>query len=489
MVDANGHTTALSFNGQILADFTWSKNGLLVNTTFENGAAMLTAYTANQLQTENLKTNSSTTWRTNTYAYDKNQQITQITNDAGTVTYTYDALNQLVNEQYSNGLAISYTYDAVGNRTSKTTVQNGNTTTTNYSYNNANQMTAAGSKTVNVSVNGNVTNDGDFQYVWNAFDQLTEVKSLAGTTIATYKYDEQGRRVYSNDSHGETYYRYNGVTNQVLFEENASGVITKAYTYTDNGHPLTMTYQGATYYYLTNYRGDVLALTDTNGDIVAEYTYDAWGNILSKSGAMATINPYRYAGYRYDEDTKLYYLMARYYNPDTGVFLSLDPVRGDTMNPLSMNGYSYANNNPVMNVDPDGEIAWWIGAAINGALLNAFPMLISYYSKHKDLKGFNWNKFWGAFAVGAITSLGGASFYRAVASTGAGLITRIVAMTSYGPKAYILNTVAQGKTPYFSSLYKSYIQSGILSGLKLVQRLKSIYRYGGKRAINRYLRT
>lgn len=72
---------------------------------------------------------------------------------------------------------------------------------------------------------------------------------------------------------------------------------------------------------------------------------------------MASVNPYRYAGYRYDEETKLYYLMARYYNPDKGVFLSLDPVRGDTMNPITMNGYNYANNNPVMMVDPDGEKA------------------------------------------------------------------------------------------------------------------------------------
>lgn len=59
----------------------------------------------------------------------------------------------------------------------------------------------------------------------------------------------------------------------------------------------------------------------------------------------------------YDEDTKLYYLMARYYNPDTGVFLSLDPVRGDIMNPITMNGYNYGDSNPVMNVDPDGEFS------------------------------------------------------------------------------------------------------------------------------------
>ncbi|PIC82958.1 RHS repeat domain-containing protein [Sporosarcina sp. P1] len=152
-------------------------------------------------------------------------------------------------------------------------------------------------------------------------------------------------------------------------EEDPSGNLTKAYTYDDNGNPLTMTYQGETYYYLTNYRGDVLALVNKSGERVATYTYDAWGNILTQPGPMASENPYRYAGYRYDEVTKLYYLMARYYNPDTGVFLSLDPVRGDTMNPITMNGYSYANNNPVINVDPEGIFAWAIVGAISGGLI------------------------------------------------------------------------------------------------------------------------
>ncbi|WP_141903890.1 DNRLRE domain-containing protein [Lysinibacillus sp. Y5S-8] len=370
--DDNGQTTAVALNGQPSASFTWNQNSLLENTTFRNGAAILNTYNANQLQKETLKTKSATTWRTNEYEYDKNQQITKITNDDGTVSYTYDVLNQLVKEQYSNGLTISYTYDTVGNRTSKTIFQNGSTTTTNYSYNDANQMKAAGGKAYTVSENGNVTNDGVFQYVWNAFDQLTEVKSLTGTTVASYRYDENGRRVYSKDINGETYYRYIGLSNQVLFEEDVSGAITKAYTYDASGHPLTMTYQGSTYYYLTNYRGDVIALTNTNGDVVAQYTYDAWGNILSQSGTMATINPYRYASYRYDEDTKLYYLMARYYNPDTGVFLSLDPVRGDTMDPLSLNGYNYANNNPVLYVDPDGEFS-----IRTGVLIGAINVLIT----------------------------------------------------------------------------------------------------------------
>lgn len=233
--DENGQTTNVTLDGQLSASFIWNKNNLLESTTFVNGAVILNKYKANQLQTETLKTNSEAIWRTNSYEYDKNQQITKVTNNDGTVTYTYDPLNQLIKEQYSNGLSISYTYDSVGNRTSKTILQNGSSTTTSYSYNNANQMKTAGDKTYKVSANGNVENDGVFQYVWNAFDQLTEIKSLTGATVASYRYDENGRRVYSKDSNGETYYRYNGLTNQVLFEEDASGVITKSYTYNDNG--------------------------------------------------------------------------------------------------------------------------------------------------------------------------------------------------------------------------------------------------------------
>ncbi len=100
---------------------------------------------------------------------------------------------------------------------------------------------------------------------------------MKSATDTTYTYDENGRRVYSKVGSIETYYRYDGTSNQVLFEENVSGAITKAYSYNVNGHPLTMTYDDEIYYFLTNYRGDVLALTDASGAVVAEYTYDAWG--------------------------------------------------------------------------------------------------------------------------------------------------------------------------------------------------------------------
>ncbi|WP_429790121.1 RHS repeat-associated core domain-containing protein [Bacillus tropicus] len=70
---------------------------------------------------------------------------------------------------------------------------------------------------------------------------------------------------------------------------------------------------------------------------------------------MAADNPFGYAGYMYDKEIGMYYLIARYYNPDHGVFLSVDPDPGDADDPVTQNGYTYANNNPMMFMDPDGN--------------------------------------------------------------------------------------------------------------------------------------
>jgi RHS repeat-associated protein len=65
-----------------------------------------------------------------------------------------------------------------------------------------------------------------------------------------------------------------------------------------------------------------------------------------------------YASYVYDRETKLYYLQARYYDPETARFISRDPDPGDSDDPKTQNGYAYADNNPVMLVDPDGHAAF-----------------------------------------------------------------------------------------------------------------------------------
>ena len=76
------------------------------------------------------------------------------------------------------------------------------------------------------------------------------------------------------------------------------------------------------------------------------YTYDAYGNAISDNGEDD--NPYRYCGENYDEETGLYYLRARYYDPSIGRFMSEDPAQD------GLNWYVYCGNNPVMHIDPLG---------------------------------------------------------------------------------------------------------------------------------------
>jgi RHS repeat-associated protein len=312
--------------------------------------------------------------------YDANRNITKVTSTAGVTTYTYDDLNQLISETLPNGKLIEYSYDDVGNRLSKVEKVNGIITdSNNYGFNAGNQLVNVNGQAYTYDDNGNLNSDGVNTYQFNDFNQLESIKNSAGQVIATYTYDESGKRISSTTPAGTIKYFYDG--NQVLYETDGNNNKLREYTYTSSGLPATITIGGNTYYYLTNHHGDVVAITNASGGVVATYSYDAWGNILSQSGSLASVNPYRYAGYRYDENSKLYYLMARYYNSDIGGFLSKDPVTGDLHDPSSLNGYNYAYNNPVMIFDPTGEVGILISMGTN-AFINLLCYIIPLLVDH-----------------------------------------------------------------------------------------------------------
>ncbi len=121
-----------------------------------------------------------------------------------------------------------------------------------------------------------------------------------------------------------------------------------------------VTYNDVDYFYVYNLQGDVVALIDANGTQVVEYSYDAWGNPISKTGSLAatigTLNPFRYRGYVYDEETGLYYLRSRVYNPGWKRFVNADRRLGEEGEwILGHDSYTYCFNNPVSLIDPKGE--------------------------------------------------------------------------------------------------------------------------------------
>ncbi|MFK4292015.1 RHS repeat-associated protein [Bacillus sp. RC240] len=269
-------------------------------------------------------------------------------------------------------------------------------------FNDGNQLVKFGNESLTYDANGNRTSDGKYMYTWNEDDQIVAItKQGESNAFATYKYDEDNRRIEKNVNGQVTRYFYDGDSINPLYETDGSGTVLRQYVYSTSGTRLAMKSQGQTVYYHYNPRGDVVAMTDQNREVVATYEYDSWGNVLkSEVKGIAADNPFGYAGYMYDKEIGTYYLMARYYNPDHGVFLSVDPDPGDEDDPITMNGYTYGDNNPVMMVDPDGHAPWWVASAAMGAGFG----LASYLYKNRK-SGYSWKGALKATGTGALRDL------------------------------------------------------------------------------------
>ena len=133
------------------------------------------------------------------------------------------------------------------------------------------------------------------------------------------------------------------------------------------------------YIYVKNAQGDVVGIYNSLGDLKVSYTYDPWGKLLSVESDfdqyerdVSLLNPFRYRGYYYDDETGLYYLQSRYYDPEVGRFINADDVRyiGATQTELSYNAFAYCENDPVNNSDPTGHSITLTAGA---------PLLYMYY--------------------------------------------------------------------------------------------------------------
>ncbi len=304
-----------------------------------------------------------------TYEYDKSGNILKVTDRHGTSQYEYDGNEQLIKETLPDGTINEYRYDKVGNRLA--TIQNGKVT--KFSYNDGNQIIAKNdTNTFTYDADGNVKKDDQFIYEYNDQGAQTKVSTLANKEVAKYEYDEEGLRTKKIVGTKTYEYYYDGEDDHLALEvmkENDQVQKYRYYQWDENGKAVGMVIQDQdssgkwrtkTYYFWTNQRGDVTTIIDHTGAEVGSYTYDAFGNVLSETGTIAKENQIRYASYYYDQETKHYYLKARYYDPQNGNFLALDPHPGDDDDPVSQNGYTYAGNNPVSMTDPDGEYAQYI---------------------------------------------------------------------------------------------------------------------------------
>lgn len=167
----------------------------------------------------------------------------------------------------------------------------------------------------------------------------------------------------SIDQTSETKYYYDS-DNKLIAIYGLFGNIMHFY-YDADGKINSMSYAGEMYYYVTNLQGDVTKLIKSDGTVAANYEYDAWGKLLTVTNAngstigsslhIGLMNPLRYRGYVYDDETGLYYLQSRYYDPTTGRFVNADGYFQSGGNLLDANMSAYCGNNPVNFSDPTGQ--------------------------------------------------------------------------------------------------------------------------------------
>ena len=148
------------------------------------------------------------------------------------------------------------------------------------------------------------------------------------------------------------------------------------------------------YSYVHSLQGDILGIIDSEQDLVVEYAYDPWGKPLEtrclKTGCemLAEMNPFRYRGYVYDEETGLYYLRSRYYNLVWGRFMNGDSVLGYHGRLLAHNIFAYCCNNPLILSDDSGLIqSYCVAETDAGDDHGPEPYSANWFRYHDPMQG------------------------------------------------------------------------------------------------------
>ncbi|KAF4593628.1 hypothetical protein EYR40_008416 [Pleurotus pulmonarius] len=242
---------------------------------------------------------------------------------------------------------------------------------------------------------GNLKAKGDKAYVnkgWQ-LDQINDIST--GATLFTFKYSADGHLISKTDGSGEekASMKYDSegrliTLNSTNFVYDYGGRLIKAIfpngdvrIYPNRTYEVDITASGETTntaylvhgyrraalssaagsssvnYFHTDHLGSTVAVSDADGNIVTEYSYDSFGQVSVIAGN--DISRYKFSGKEMFDG--IYYFGSRFYDPDTGRFLTLDsfPVDIQNVTPSSFNMYTFSRNDPINFIDLNGNVPWW----------------------------------------------------------------------------------------------------------------------------------
>ena len=324
------------------------------------------------------------------YLYTANSNVDSITDlmDSGySQTFNYDKLSRLIDATGGYGTR-EYTYNYNGNRTaiyrdgvkdSYSIVFNSNRLT----------KTSIGSITYSYDANGNTIGRGTDVFVYDAFNRFTEATVNGETSI--YHYNSAHQRVRKSAGGVDVLYVY-GLDGELLAEVDAgTGQTQREYVWLD-GQLVAYLVDGTVYHVHNDHLGTPQALTDETGATVWKASYSPFGK-ATVTTEQIKFN-LRFPGQYYDAETGLHYNWHRYYDPNTGMYITSDPIGLEG----GINTYAYALSNPIIYTDPTGL---WVPQIV-GAIVN---MGFEGYRQYQS-SSFDAGRLLVAGATGAIGGFG-----------------------------------------------------------------------------------
>jgi len=323
-------------------------------------------------------TDTNLSWGPKAYSYDGSGNVTQIGSDA----FVYDGVDRL-KQATVNGKAETYTYDSFGNLTQK--VVSGANPVTIPVDPISNRMTGPG-----YDAAGNVTtrDGGRKVYRYDSLNLITHTPTVAQNSSRRVLYDANDERIATVVDSTLSRWTFRDFNNQILreYEVHDFGAFSDWFWRQDHirgegqliagetpqwhifTQEFTARYGGKRHYHL-DHLGSVRMVTDQQHRAISEHDFFPYGVSLTKSYQEQTypgahIDGMRFAGHwrdflgYQDVETTDYvdYMHARYYDPNLGRFLSVDPGKDwDPRQPQSWNMYAYVRDNPTNRVDPTGR--------------------------------------------------------------------------------------------------------------------------------------
>ncbi len=271
---------------------------------------------------------------------------------------------------YPHVKKIAYNMDDVSNRTSKVeTPYQGSSTSLGYAANCLNQYTQIGGVSRTHDDNGNLTDNGTYDFAYDYRNNL--VKVMCGQLVVSEcVFDALGRRTSQITlGGGLTSYFYDG--EHIVEEYDGSDELLRKFVYGQEVDDIRVmispdyadvdddqnTSEILNFYFHHDMLGTVTHVTGSNGSVVERYDYQPYGQVSIKDGSGNDLNgvsgirnPYMFAARRFDEETGLYHQRRRALDPETGRFLQRDPY--GYVDGLGL--FTYALSRPTSATDAYG---------------------------------------------------------------------------------------------------------------------------------------